>query len=168
MLNIPEDVRPSVFSKLDNLILIQTNQTFKTINVVLKHLPSVKNLILGKNHCNDFENIDPEVFKNITYLNLEENGINCNLEIDGDSSSYPQHKLEILGSLQSLTHLNLIKNNIQTMRDISVFKKLELMSLSENNISTDSIIRELSTLPNLQTFSFRRNPLIDIQGEGHV
>jgi len=54
------------------------------------------------------------------------------------------------------------------MREISVFKNLELLSLSENNISTDSIIRELSTLPNLATFTFRRNPLIDIQGEGHI
>lgn len=54
------------------------------------------------------------------------------------------------------------------MRDISVFKKLELLSLSENKIATDSIIRELSTLPNLNSFTFRRNPLIDTQGEGHV
>lgn len=51
------------------------------MNVVLRYLPFVKNLILGKNRCNDFENIDPEIFKNVVYLNLEENGINCNFEM---------------------------------------------------------------------------------------
>jgi hypothetical protein len=48
------------------------------------------------------------VFKNIITLNLEENGINCNI---GDTD-VAQHKIELLGSLKSLQRLILIKNNI--------------------------------------------------------
>lgn len=76
--------------------------------------------------------------------------------------------MEVLGQLKNLTILNLIKNDIQTMREVSAFKNLELIALSENNIVSDSIIRELSTLPNLTSISFRRNPLVDLLRESHV
>jgi hypothetical protein len=84
ILTIPEAIRSKVFQNLEHLILIQTDQTFKKLNVAVKYMPSVKHLILPKNRCNDFENIDPEIFKNIITLNLEENGINCNKAIVGD------------------------------------------------------------------------------------
>lgn len=48
-------------------------------------MPHVQHLILPKNNCNDFENIDPEVFKNIVTLNLEQNGINCNRPLEEGS-----------------------------------------------------------------------------------
>ena len=131
-------------------------------------MPSVQHLILPKNRCNDFENIDPEIFKNIITLNLEDNKINCNLPDSEEVATLPQHQIELLGSLPNLMRLNLIKNNIQTLRKISAFEKIEILHLSENNIKTDSVFRELSTLPKLTSFMFRRNPIITELGEGHV
>ena len=112
--SMPENIRSNLFVNLEHLILIQTNQTFKKLNVVLKSMPEVKHLILSKNFCNDFENIDTEIFKNVITLNLEDNKINCNI-LKGDLADQnipTQHKLEILGQLPNLKRLILIKNNI--------------------------------------------------------
>jgi len=72
-----EDIK-KVFKNLSMLVLIDMGLSWKKLREIAPFFGGLKELLVNKNKCNDFENIDEvilEQFKNLELLNLEDNGI---------------------------------------------------------------------------------------------
>ena len=136
-----------VFPKLSKLIAIETGLTFKKLDKILAFTPILQELVVCKNSCNDFENIDTKKMQKLTSLNLEEN------KISND------HKFGLLGSIPNLRNLALNQNQISRFQSPETFLTLESLNLSHNIITEGIIITDLSKCPTLKSLKINYNPI---------
>ena len=146
------------FPKLEKIVLIETNMTFKKLNQLIDYFPKVTELVLPNNQCNDFDEIEFEKYRNIDSLNLEAN------DIDTEQG----HKLDALTKLGKLEKLCIIKNNIKRILCAEKFEKLTHLNISENNISDGIILRDIRKMPNIESIRSMRNILNDVHTYRHL
>lgn len=104
--------------------------------------------------------MDAEVFKNITSLNLENNGI--------DSSEEAAQDIGALASLPSLEELCLLKNKVRRLESAEKFVSLKRINLSSNQIEDGKIFGDIGRIPNLESVRVNRNPINDIHTYRHL
>ena len=145
------------FPKLERIILIETNMTFKKLNLLIDYFPKVTELVLPNNKCNDFEEIQIEKYQNIDSLNLESNDIDTE-----------KHELDILTKFGKLQKLCIIKNNIKRILCAEKFENLTHLNISENNISDGIIFRDIRKMPKLESIRSMRNILNEVHTYRHL
>lgn len=174
---IPEEIYN--YSNLEVLNLSYNNITLIPENLILKHLPNLKKILLSYNPINQL----PINFFNLSkleLLNLE----NCSLESltmeinDGDNnnqlkilnlSNNPNlfkndNNLQILSSkLQNLKCLMLLNNELEKIPDfIFSCKNLEILNMNNNKLSDFIPILKLfidNNLLRIKTLSLKNNKL---------
>jgi len=146
-----------IFPCLRTLVLIGCDLNFKKMANIIKWFPNITELVLCKNEFNDFENFDPELYQQITHLNLEDNKI-----ISG------VHRFERLQELGNLSALGLRSNKIHAIESPEKFTSLESTNLSENGIVDNKIFECLRKMPKLKYLRFTKNPLNSSHAYSHL
>lgn len=137
----------TIFPKLTKLIAITTGLTFRDLNKVVKFMPNLTELVLCKNNCNDFDNMNTDNYKSLVSLNLEDNSIDdhCNFGV--------------LGKLQNLRDLALNHNRINRFQNAEEFGALENLNMSHNAIVDGKIITDLRSCKSLKSLKINYNPI---------
>lgn len=141
------DDEKSIFPKLTKLIAITTDLSFRDLNKVVKFMPQLTELVLCKNNCNDFDNMQVEHYKTLVSLNLEDNSIDdlCHFGV--------------LGQLPELRDLALNHNKINRFQNAEQFEKLENLNLSHNAVVDGKVITDLRGCKNLKSLKINYNPI---------
>lgn len=140
------------FPKLKQLIAIKTKTSFKTLNCIMPFLNNLEELVLCINSCNDFENIQPQLYQKLDAINLEANNIS-------DESDFSN-----LCSFKSLTKLAMNQNKISRFLPKSenkpVFVTLKNLNISDNNFHSGLFFKDLREVcPTITSLKCKNIPL---------
>jgi len=139
----------NIFQNLKTIILINMNLTWKTLNKILPLFFNVESLVICKNKLNDFENLTytGADFKNLKFLNVEENNIKS---FEGLLKFKDAPKLE---------KLILSKNEMSDLGVITGFEEVRTIVMEENNIFDFYIFNQLAQFPKLSNLRITKNPI---------
>ena len=185
-----------VFKNLKTLILIGMGLTWEQLSKIAMFFPSVTELNLCSNTCNDFENIDATVLESwqgLQRLNISKNQIvkeglpkacmesamenfvvqkksqnSMDEEILPGVSEYPDHKLELLHHFKFLRDLKIASNQIHTFPDAQKYENLSYIDIEHNNISDYRIIIDLSHCIPLENIRVLKNPITTVTSDRHM
>lgn len=153
------NINQNIFPCLKTLILVEMGLDWHVLSKVLTVFPALEELILCRNHLNDFENLTIDVekyLKNLKFLNLEENAI-------GDFSGVLK-----FSQLKSLEKLTLSRNFFQKFGKFDGFDSVNNLSVEWNLFEDPIILHEMSQFKSLKTLRIKENPLISKYGAPYV
>ena len=136
-----------VFPKLHKLIAIETGLTFEGVKAISPYMPKLEELVLCKNKCNDFHNLDVSSLKNLRRLNLEANSITDN------------HQVSKLQHLENLEELALNGNTLTRFPEGEKYLKLQALNLMHNAVADGGILEDLRGCPALVSLKIAHNPI---------
>ena len=115
-----------VATHLHELVLIDMSLDWSQIDILSPTLIYVESLFLVRNNCSKIcseYKINKQIFKNLRYLNLEQNGIESWEEVAG------------FNVLNDLKHLIINKNQISSISYVPGFRGLKMLSFEDNLVN---------------------------------
>ena len=140
---------------LKELILIDMALDWGQIDILAPTLVYVEQLHLVRSHCKQISTkyqISKEYFKNLKFLNLEQNGIESWDEIVG------------FRSLPVLKRLTVSKNRIREIYHRPGFYDLYMITMEDNLISSWKSFDALNEFKKINSIRCGGNPVIDTTG----
>ena len=148
-----------VHTHLSEVVLIDMSLTWDQIDIIAPTLLYVERLYLVRNNCSKIctqFKLDKVIWKNLRFLNLEDNKIASWDELSG------------LRNLEGLTHLIVNKNFIQSIYYKPGFKNLKYLSFEDNLISSWESFDALNEFDSrIQEIRVAGNPLFKIEKNGN-
>ena len=147
-----KDVNRLINQSLKVLVLIGVNIDWSQIDILTPVLaPYIEELHLCRNKCSKISSkyeIDAKAWKNLKYLNLEENDIEDWDEIQG------------FRNCPIMKNLGLNKNKINEIKFRPGFREVYVLSLDDNLIDQWSSIDQLNEYNNIKRLRISNNPLL--------
>jgi len=145
-----------VFSKLQTLILSETNFTWAQLSKVKHMFPNIQEIGLAQNFMTDFTNLDliQNDFPKLVKMDLSENKI---------SDSHGLTKLSQL----TLKNLNLFGNNLVDFPAGSRFSNITHLNLAKNKFPSMDVLKQLSALKSLENLRIVDNPFLLFEDKVH-
>ncbi|KAI8145852.1 hypothetical protein BJV82DRAFT_602482 [Fennellomyces sp. T-0311] len=148
----------SPFAQLTTLGLSNTQIPWKQVERLEPLLPNLEELQLGRNQIDAIENVTPNQFQRLKWINLEDNTI------------HQWKAIESLGNLKSLEILYLNGNQIPSIDPISdgMFASLVYLRVDNNALNHWSSWDHLNTLPSLAKLRSKGNPIFKETSPEHA
>jgi len=146
-----------VHTHLHELVLIDMSLDWSQLDILAPTLLYVEKLFLVRNNCSKIcsqYEIDKQYWKNLRYLNLEQNGIESWDEIAG------------FRKLNDFTHLIVNKNRIREIYHKPGFRGLKYLSFEDNLISTWKSFDQLDEFDSrIEQIRCQGNPIMNEEGK---
>lgn len=140
---------------LKELILIDMGLTWDQIDTLMPTLVYIEQLHLVRNQCSEicskFE-IKKDYFKNLKFLNLEQNAIKSWDEVSG------------FRVLQNLKRLTMTKNLLREVKYQPGWNDLYVIKLEDNLIDSWNSFDELNKFKGIKQIRYQRNPIAEKNG----